>query len=196
LLPSAGEPEIILDLVNALAESLLAGLIDPLVIVPAIAVGALARRWWQALLGAAAVAAAVFAVGFFRDLPEDAEMAWAAVPVAALAPVAWSSAAFLGVRRWRNRAQRSWRSILLSVVGAAAGLLSGGLIGGVAGGLLGAWYVEAAHVSNSEGASGYVVVFLFLFPGVTIGAAIGAVLGWLLGRRAGAARVAAEQRVP
>jgi len=185
-----------LDLVNALAESFLGGLIDPLVIVPAIAVGALARRWWQALLGAVAVAAVVFVVGFFHDLPEGAEMVWAAVPVAALAPVAWSSAAFLGARRWRTQAEMSRRSIWPGVVGVAAGLVCGGLIGGGAGGALGAWYVEAAHVSNFEGKAGYVVVFLFLFPGVIIGAAIGAVLGRLFGRRAGAARVAVERQVP
>jgi hypothetical protein len=194
LLPSAGERGIILDLFKALAESFLAGLIDPLVIVPAIAVGVLARRWWQALLGAVAVAAAVFAVGFFHDLPEGAEMVWAAVPVAALAPVTWSSAAFLGARRWRARAERGRRSVWPSVVGLAVGLEFGGLIGGVTGGALGAWYVEAAQVSNFEGMSGYVVVFLFLFPGMIIGAAAGTVIGWLLGRRAGV--VAIDRRVP
>jgi hypothetical protein len=191
---SAGGAEIILDLVEALAESFLGGLIDPLVLVPAIAIGALARKWWQALLGALAVAAAVFAVGFFHDLPEGAEMVWAAVPVAALAPVAWSAAAFLGARRWRARAERGLRSVWPSVVGVAVGLVFGGLIGGIAGTAFGAWYVEAAQVSNFEGASGYVVVFLFLFPGVIIGAAAGAIVGWLLGRRAGG--VAVDPRVP
>ena len=183
-----------MDLVIALAESFLGGLIDPIVIVPAIAIVAFARRWWQALLGAVAVAAAVFAVGFSHDLPEGAEIVWVAVPVAALAPVAWSSAAFLGARRWRARADRGRRSVWPSVVGLAVGLVFGGLIGGVVGAAVGAWYVEAAQVSNFEGVSGYVVVFFFLFPGVIVGAAAGAVLGWLLGRRAGGYTV--DGRVP
>jgi hypothetical protein len=169
---------IIFDVVRALA-SILAGMINPVIIVPAIVIGAFARRWWQALLGAVAVAAVVFAIRS-HHLPETV-----------LAAAAWTSAAFLGARRWRAGPD-TWQS----VVGLAAGFILGGLFGGGAGLALGAWYVEAAQVSNFEGKSGYVVVYLFLFPGVIIGAASGAVLGWLLGRRAGAARVAADRRVP
>jgi hypothetical protein len=176
-----GEPVIHFDVVKALT-SILAGVINPLIIVPAIVIGALARRWWQALLGALVVAAAVFAIR------------WAAFPVTVLAAAVWTSAAFLAARRWRGGADTG--PIRQSIFGLAVGFILGGLFGGGAGVALGAWYVEAAQVSSFEGKSGYVVIFLFLFPGVIIGAATGAVLGWLLGRRAGAARFAADRRMP
>lgn len=60
---------------------------------------------------------------------------------------------------------------------AALGALLGAIFGGVTGVLLGLAWVEIFAVSSFEGASGYLVGFLFLPAGILLGAVAGGI--WL-----------------
>ena len=69
---------------------------------------------------------------------------------------------------------------LLAVLSLLVGAIAGGLIG-IGAGML---WVEVAHTSNFEGASGMLVFFGFMPAGVVIGAIAGLILlGVISGRR-------------
>jgi hypothetical protein len=160
------------------------GLISPVIALPAFLFGWMVRQWWLVPLGAVAIAA-VFLVLSLMDsaVPKGGEIVWAAVPVTLLAPLAWCIAGFYFGRWRRGRHGGSEAAGVVRAASIIAGLLLGAALGAAAGLGLGQAYVMLARVSSFEGLAGYVVVFLFMLPGLVIGAIGGAVIGDLVNRR-------------
>jgi hypothetical protein len=167
-----------MDLLQAVGLSLLYGLADPLVFLPALVIGWLARAWWQAAAGAALIAVILFAIELATPLPEGSSRVWAVVPLMVIAPLVWTSLAYR-LRRWlKVRRHVTPADPVACAVLAVIGGVVGACVGGLAGVALGTLYIQAAEVSNFEGAAGYMVVFLFMLPGIVIGAVAGAILTW------------------
>lgn len=165
-------------LASALVQSVLYGLVAPVNVVGGLVLGWFCRRSWHAIPAGLGLAALEVAYTLKAGLPEGAELAWWLLPVGAVAPVAWCGAGFALHRNMLREGSVGARFGWVVI-----GLLVGGVLGGVAGALLGSLYVEMAHVSHFEGEAGYVVVFLFLLPGILIGAILGAVIGRRRSRR-------------
>ena len=173
----------VLDLLSAVLQGLLNSLVTPLVFVPAIGVGLLARQWWHVFLGAIVIFIVLTVISWLR-LPAEASMVWPMLPLGILPPLAWAAATFR-LRAWmqrRNREQPGNNAV--RAVWLLLGLVAGGVVGCAIGIGIGVAYIELAKVSSFEGASGYVVFLLFAPAGLLIGAGGGAALGWWLsGRR-------------
>jgi len=138
-----------------------------------LALGWFCRGWWQVVLAAVVMHGVLLALMLPAGLPEGATLVWVALPLGVVGPLAWCAAGFA-----LRRHVMTPGSIGERVVGAVAGLVMGGAAGGTIGLVLGELYVTLARVSTFEGAAGYAVFFLFVLPGVGIGAVIGAVLAW------------------
>jgi hypothetical protein len=156
-----------------LAVTLLGGLGDPLNILGGLVVGWFCRRWWQVVAAAVVLHALRLAVFLPGSLPPEATIVWAAMPLGLVGPVAWCAAGFALRRHVATPGSKGER-----VVSAVAGLVLGGVAGGFIGLGLGQLYVVANKVSNFEGAAGYAVFFLFVLPGIPLGAVLGAILAW------------------
>jgi hypothetical protein len=165
-----------------LIERVVSDALDPAVFLPAILLGWFVRNRWIVVAGAMAIALARLAASLTTPLPLNAERLWWVEPIGVVAPFLWAFAA-RGLRRWlQSRDRVAPRSVGPRLVRTLVGVIAGGvLLGGVAF-LLGTLYVEAADVSTFEGNAGYLVMFLFLPPGIVTGAILGAVVAW---RRSG-----------
>jgi hypothetical protein len=175
-------------MVMGLVLVLVSGLASPAIFAPSLAVGWFARRWWQVLLGAVAVAVLSQAEVLLIELP-DATPDWAYEPLALIAPVAWCAAGFL-LRSWYRRASlrrsRSSMRALPVVIGMVLGaLVVGALALGV--GLLylrtGQLEFHTVHTGGATGPAGHETVFFqYLFPGLLLGQLAGGLIGRVLGR--------------
>jgi hypothetical protein len=174
------------NVLEAVALSVLSSLVRPTIFVPAIALGWFARRWWQVVAAAILIALLWFAYILLEGLPPGATVAWETRPLMVVAPLAWCSAGFLLRRYWHARETPVGKVRFRRVVYVLLGSVLGVVVGGVAGFVIGSAYVTAAQVSSFEGLSGYVVVYAFAFPGALIGIVAGVIVAWLLGRRSAA----------
>jgi hypothetical protein len=168
-------------LADLLVKIILFGLISPAIALPSFLYGAVVRRWWLVPIGAAALAALFLAIAF-----DDAEFVWAAAPVALVPVLAWCTAGYRFGRWRRSRRGKTEPAGFARAASIVAGLLLGGVAGTAAGLGLGAAYIDLAQVSSFEGLSGYVVVYLFMAPGLIIGAIAGAIIAAMINRRLGA----------
>lgn len=176
-----------MELAGVVLQNMLAALMSPIVVLPALLLGWLTRKPWQAVLGGVALAALLFELAVIRRVPESVSMVAAAVPLGLVAPVVWALAT-LYLRRWMHARDRAsgghgrspWARAARTVLGGVAGSLPGALCGfGV-----GVLYVELANVSQFEGHAGYVAMFGFGTAGLVLGALAGMVLAFRWGRGA------------
>ncbi|BBK37937.1 hypothetical protein STAQ_30150 [Allostella sp. ATCC 35155] len=168
-----------MSLVEAIVWSILGGLAEPAIFVPAVVLGWLARTAGIAIIGGVAIAVALLAYGgMLGSLPEDAEIVWWALPPAVLPPVIWAWGSFLLFRQVRRAAGGNPGHPALRAMDMVVGALVGAAVLGAAGIGLGLLYVELAAVTTFEGAAGYLVVFGFGLPAVVLGLILGAILGW------------------
>jgi hypothetical protein len=166
-----------------LLRSIGIGLVSPTVILPAIVIGLLCRRWWQ-VFAAVVILCFVFLAIQIATLPSEAMIVWYTTPIGLIAPMAWASAAFALRRRLGpSHADTPGRRAGWRVVATFAGLLLGGVLGGAIGIGLGLLAVEAFHISSFEGKSGYLVFFAFMPLGALLGMTAGGLLGWWLAGR-------------
>lgn len=157
----------------AVVAGMASGLGHPENIIGGLVVGWFCRRWWQVVLAAVAMHAAVLAVFMPGSLPVGAQIAWLLAAFGVIPPLAWCAAGFLLRRHVVTPGGTGER---LGTALAAAVL--GGIAGAVVGATLGTFYVELARVSQMEGTAGYVVVFLFVLPGMLIGSVIAGIVAW------------------
>lgn len=171
-----------MDLLGASLESILWGAITPSILVPAALLGWWARRASVVVAGAIVIAAVNFAISLTETLPPGAERVLWLAPVGILAPLGVAYAAFR-LRAWlAARDAAAPASTGPRLVRSVFGAILGAVVGGGIGLGLGLAVVEIGQVSSREGESGYLVVFLFLLPGILIGLVTGAVIAW---RRSG-----------
>lgn len=156
-----------------LVMSAVAGLTAPANILGGLVLGWFCRGWWQVVLAAVVMHGVLLALILPGSLPEGATLAWVALPLGVIGPLAWCAAGFALRRHVVTPGGMGER-----VVSALAGTVLGGAAGAVAGAGLGELYVTLARVSAFEGAAGYAVFFLFVLPGIGIGALLGAILAW------------------
>jgi len=170
-----------MDFLQALVQSVLLGLISPTVILPAIAIGLVARRWRQVIVATLVLVAVLLTISLSQLLP-GAIMAWEIAPIAIVAPLAWASATF-ALRRWMGRREPAGgNSSAKRVVALLLGLVLGAIGGGAIAVGIGVLWVDVFEVSHFEGGAGYLIFLLFLPLGILIGAPLGAFLGWHLAR--------------
>ena len=178
---------------ETIGQMILFGLINPLIALPAFILGWIARRWWLVPAGAVAIAALFTSLSILDfnarpDVAADSEILWAALPFTLVPTLAWCGAGFF-LGRWQRSRRDPEARALVRVASILAGLLLGAVLGAAAGLGLGELYVSVARVSSFEGLAGYVVVFLFIAPGVLVGAASGALAGAMLHRRLAGPRI-------
>ncbi len=167
-----------MDLLGALVESVLWSALRPSILVPAALLGWWARRAWVVVAGAVVIAAVDFGLSLTEALPPGAERVLWLAPAGILAPLGTAYAAFR-LRAWlAARDAAAPASVAVRLVRSGFGAVLGAVLGGVVGLGLGLAVVEIGQVSSHEGASGYLVVFGFLLPGMLIGLLSGAVIGW------------------
>lgn len=171
-------------LISALLRSVLHGLSSPTTIVIGLGLGWLCRQWWQVVVAALAMQAVFFGYFYFVNLPPEARVMWAALPLGLIAPLAWCAAGFQ-LKRWlKARSASSTGGGVPRAAWIIIGVIVGGIVGGAVGVGIGVAYVDLAKVSNFEGGAGMMVAFVFMPLGVIAGAVIGGVFA---SRRAGRA---------
>lgn len=163
-----------------IVSSIAAGLTSPLLFVPAVVVGWLARSARMAAFGALAIAAVPIGLAALQPLPEGA-LLWR-LPQSLVAPFAWALGVHVLCRWLRGRAEARPRDPLARVVRSIAGLFVGGFIGGAIGLAVAVGYVELADVDASDGPGAYAILLVSMFPGILVGMIVGAVLGSRLSR--------------
>lgn len=169
-----------MDLVAVIPQVILHQLISPFLFVPAIVVGWFARSRSQIIAGALAIGVASIALSLLEPLPEGARRVHILVPLIFVAPLAWAFATAALKRRVRREGRTATsagevaRKALLLVLG----VVIGGPLGGALGALIGSLAADYFRISSFEGGAGYYVAFLFVLPGVLIGAIAGAVILW------------------
>lgn len=169
-----------MDLIAFIPQVILHQLISPYLFVPAIAVGWFARTRGQIVAGAAAIAIASLALSFLQRMPEGAQRAYALMPLVIISPLAWGFAiAALKKRLRANEPQTGGEGgVARKVVRAIIGIVIGAPVGGALGALIGSLAADYFEISNFEGGAGYYVLFLYVFPGIVIGAIAGAIILW------------------
>jgi hypothetical protein len=178
------------EMAGLIAQIVVFGLLSPGIAVSAFLAGWIARRWWLVPVAAVVIAAVFATISMVNlDAPADSEIVWAAVPFTIVAPLVWCSAGFYFGRWRRSRHVKSGSPGAARVASILAGVVTGAAIGTLAGLGLGEAYVTLARVSSFEGLAGYVVVFLFMLPGLLIGAAAGGAVGGIVQRRFAARRL-------
>lgn len=104
---------------------MVSGLASPLIFFPSLVVGWFARRWWQVVLGAVAIAMLSEAQVLLIELP-GAEPDWAREPMVAIAPLAWCAAGCL-LRLWYQRTSRLRSGGSIRAWPVMAGMVLGGV---------------------------------------------------------------------
>lgn len=159
-------------------QALLYGLVNPMVVVPALAIGWLGRRTWMPAAGAVVIAVVQTLLSLGQPLPAGAQRLWWAEPFGLLAPSLLAYASFF-LHQWlRARAATAPESRLPRLV--RTGL--GGAIGAIAGAgiffLAGLAIDGLAGLQDREGGDAYVLVFIVAPIGLIIGLCLGARWGW------------------
>jgi hypothetical protein len=162
-----------LPLAMLLMMSATAALTAPTNILGGLVLGWLCRGWWQVVLAAVVMHGVLVATMLPGGMLENAALVRLALLAGLAGPLAWCAAGFALRRHVVTPGSTAERA-----ASAVAGLVLGGVAGAVTGLGLGELYVTMARVSTLEGAAGYAVFFLFMLPGIGIGAVLGAVLGW------------------
>lgn len=169
-----------MDLIAFIPQVILHQLISPYLFLPAIAVGWFARTRGQIVAGAVAIGIVSIALSFLQPLPEGAQRAYVLMPLVVISPLVWAFAT-AALKNWLRReestaapsgstARKALRAVIGAIIGAPAGGALGALIGSLA--------ADYFKISNFEGGAGYYVVFLYVFPGIVIGAIAGAIILW------------------
>lgn len=156
-----------------LMMSVTAALTAPTNILGGLVLGWVCRGWWQVVLAAVVMHGVLVATMLPGGMLENAPVVWLALLAGLAGPLAWCAAGFALRRHAVTPGSAAERA-----ASAFAGLVLGGAAGAVIGLGLGELTVTMARVSTFEGAAGYAVFFLFVLPGIGIGAVLGAVLGW------------------
>jgi hypothetical protein len=174
-----------MDLFDALLGSIWRDALNPLVFVPAFALGWFARRNWLLLAGALVIAAVQTILSLLEPLPAGAGRWLWAEPLGVVAPFLLAFAA-LRLRRWLRASDRADpRSTLPCLVHTALGAIIGA---GIGTGLflgIGLAIVTLGDIHDREGGEAYLLVFVVAPFGLLLGLGAGARLAW---RRSGAAR--------
>lgn len=178
-----------MSLVEASLVSIFSALANPLVFLPAIVIGVVARAWWQVVLGAVLLTAALLGISIATTpLPEGGSRVWTTVPLGVIAPLAWAAVAFR-FKQWRRARGGASGSPGATLAWVFGGVFLGLIVGAAVGVGAGMLFVELAHVSSFEGASGYLVFFAFMPGGAILGAIAGGILGAWRARRSALGRV-------
>lgn len=171
-----------MDVVQVSIWMILGDLADPLMLVPALAMGWWARGRKVILGGVALIAVARIARSLLAPLPPGAERVLPAELLHVVAPLVISFAIF-HLRRWlRSRDTAAPGSAFPRAVRTAIG----GVLGACAGTALflglGLAVITLADIHDREGGEGYLLVFVIAPLGLLIGLVWGAVIAW---RRSG-----------
>ncbi len=167
-----------MDLIAFLPQIILYQLTSPFIFVPGILIGWFARTRAQRVGGGVLIAIGITLLSFLEPLPPGGQRVWGTIPLAMIGPLIWVfavSALKRFVRPGESEAPRSGR---LKLVRAIIGTVIGAPLGAAIGAGLGTAAVEVFQISAREGGAGYFVMFLFVLPGIPIGAIIGAIIGY------------------
>jgi len=167
---------------------LVSGLASPLIFLPGLVVGWFARRWWQVVLGAIAIAVQSEAEVLLIELP-GAKPDWAHEPMVVIAPLAWCAAGYL-LRPWYQRTSglRSGGSIrALPVV---AGMVLGAVVVGALALCVGLLYLREGQLEfhtnqfdrAAESEDYEKIFFQYVLPGLLLGQLSGGLIGRVFGR--------------
>jgi hypothetical protein len=177
-----------MDFIAFLPQFVLYQLTNPFIFIPGILIGWFARTRAQRVGGGVLIAIATTLLSFRVPLPAGGQHVWGAIPLAVIAPLIWVFAV-AALKRWmRPGESEAPGSGRLRLVGAIIGTVIGAPLGAAIGAGLGTAAVEIFQISAREGGAGYFVMFLFVLPGIPIGAIIGAIIGY---RWAGARKTTA-----
>ena len=169
-----------MDLLAIIPQVILHQLISPFLFVPAIAVGWFARSRVQIIVGAVAVAVLSIALSFMRGLPAGASLVYGLMPLTFISPLVWAFATAALKRKLQGDAAAATPAgdIARKAIRAVIGVVIGAPAGGALGALVGSLAADYFRISNFEGGAGYYVMFLYVLPGILIGAIVGAVVLW------------------
>ena len=167
---------------------LVSGLASPLIFAPGLVVGWFARRWWQIVLGAAAIAVLSEAEALLIELP-DAEPDWAQEPMVVIAPLAWCAAGRL-LRLWYQRTSRLRSGGSIRALPVVAGMIFGAVVVGTLALGVGLVYLRGGqlefHTIQSGRAAGFddyeIIFFVYVLPGLLLGQLAGGLIGRVFGR--------------
>ena len=167
-----------MDLIAFLPQIILYQLISPFIFIPGILIGWFARTRAQLVGGGVLIAIVTTLLSFLQSVPAGGQYVWGAIPLAVIAPLIWVFAVS-ALKRWmRPGESEAPRSSRLKLVRAIIGTVIGAPLGAAIGAGLGTAAVEIFQISAREGGAGYFVMFLFVLPGIPIGAIIGAIIGY------------------
>lgn len=171
---------------SGLMLQLISGLASPFIFLPSLAIGWLARRLWQVLLGAVVVAALSEAEVLLIELP-GATPDWGQQPFGVVAPLAWCTGGFL-LRSWQRRTSRL-RQGSVRALPVIAGMTLGAIIVAALALGVGLLYLQDGSLeyhtmqfSPASGADYETVFFQYVFPGLLLGQIAGGMIGRVLGR--------------
>lgn len=167
-----------MDLIAFLPQIILYQLTSPFIFVPGILIGWFARTRAQLVGGGVLIAAVITLLSFLEPLPPGGQRVWGTIPLALIGPMIWVFAVS-ALKRWMRPGEgEAPRSDRLRLVRTLVGVVIGAPLGGAIGALVGTAAVEIFQISAREGGAGYFVMFLFVLPGIPIGAIIGAIIGY------------------
>ena len=132
-------PGIVLELVSGLAS--------PLIFLPGLVVGWFARRWWQVVLGAIAIAVQSEAEVLLIELP-GAKPDWAHEPMVVIAPLAWCAAGYL-LRPWYQRTSGLRPGGSIRALPVVAGMVLGAVVVGALAVCVGLLYLRRASWNST-----------------------------------------------
>lgn len=167
-----------MDLLAFIPRVLLYQLTSPFLFVPAIAVGWFARTRVQIILGAVAVGCVSIALSFLQPMPEGSSLVYGLMPLTFISPLVWAFATAALKRRLQREdpAAAPAANLARKAIRAVIGVVIGAPVGGALGALVGSLAADHFRISNFEGGAGYYVMFLYVLPGILIGAIVGAVV--------------------
>jgi hypothetical protein len=167
-----------MDLADALLMGIVWSFLNPLVFVPAIVVGWLARDVRLVIVGALAMAAISIGMSLSQPLPPGARIVYAGLATQLIAPLAIALATFK-FERWLHESAgpaspQAGRRIARTILGA----MLGGITGALAFGTIGLLALQFSGVGNDDYVEGATMMILGSLVGLLIGLVVGAVLGW------------------
>ena len=181
-----------MEIFEAIIQGILLDVVNPLVFLPALAIGWWAPRAQMVLIGAVVLTIVQIGLSLMQPLPEGSELVWWLMPTALVAPLVLAWGAFR-VRAWLRASDaagtggRGGPRLLRMATGIMlGGALGAGLVVGV--GLL---VIELGDLHDREGGEAYLLFFGVAPIGLLVGMIIGGVIGW---KRAG--RKARTHSVP